>query len=117
MKLHRKSSYKEPTVNRCLLPFRSWERKFQRNVFYRQIVLESSCAREKTVDKDIVLTSRNGERKIMQSARITSRPPVRKRKWSQLSHFCRISTKVIPIEKTKASHISTMIEGFKRSNK
>ena len=44
--------------------------------------------------------SRNGDRKIMQSIRITSRPPSRISKWNQLSQFRRTSTKVIPIEKT-----------------
>ena len=37
------------------------------------------------IDIDILVTSRNGDRKIMQSIRITSRPPSRKRKWNQLS--------------------------------
>ena len=43
----------------------------QRKVFFRQIILESSCARKETVAIDILLTSRNGDRKIMQSIRIT----------------------------------------------
>ena len=43
---------------------------------------------------------KNSDRKIMQSIRITSRPPTKKRKWNQLSHFWRTSTKVISIEKT-----------------
>ena len=51
-----------------------------RKAFYRQRIPESSCARKKTVDIDILVTSRNGDRKIMQSIRITSRPPSRKRK-------------------------------------
>ena len=50
--------------------------------FYRQIIPESSCARKETVDIDILVTSRNDDRKIMQSIRITSRPPTRKRKWN-----------------------------------
>ena len=80
----------------------------QRKAFYGQRISESSCARKETIDIDILVTSRNGDRKIMQSIRITSRPPSRKRKWSQLSRFWRTSTKVIPIEKTWAGHISTM---------
>ena len=59
----------------------------QRKAFYRQRVPGSSCARKETVDIDILVTSRNGDRKIMQSIRITSRPPSRKRKWNQLSQF------------------------------
>ena len=54
--------------------------KGQRKTFYRQRIPESSCARKETVDIDILVTSRNGDRKIMQSIRITSRPTSRKRK-------------------------------------
>ena len=54
---------------------------------YRQRIPQSSCARKETVDIDILVTSRNGDRKIMQSIRITSRPNSRKRKWNQLSQF------------------------------
>ena len=89
----------------------------QKKTFYRQRIPESSCARKETVDRDILVTSRNGDRKIMQSLRITSRPPSRKRKWSQLSQFWRTSNEVIPSEKTSAGHISTMRQGFKRSSK
>ena len=59
----------------------------QRKAFYRQRIPESSCARKETVDIDILVTSRNGDRKIMQSIRITSRPPTSKIKWNQLSQF------------------------------
>ena len=58
--------------------------------FYRQRIPESSCAMRETVDIDILGTSRNGDRKIMHSIRITGRPPSRIRKWT---------TKIIPIEK------------------
>ena len=34
----------------------------QRKVFYRQKIPEVSCARKETADKDILLTSRNGDR-------------------------------------------------------
>ena len=44
----------------------------QRKVFYRQIIPEPSCARKETAD--ILVTSRNGDRKVMKSIRITSRP-------------------------------------------
>ena len=37
----------------------------QRKAFYRQIIPDSSCARKETVNIDIVVTSRNGHRKIM----------------------------------------------------
>ena len=59
----------------------------QRKAFYRHRIPEFSCARKETVDIDILVTSRNGDRKIMQFIRITSRPPLRKRKWNQLSQF------------------------------
>ena len=55
----------------------------QRKAFYRQRLLKSSCARKETVDIDILVTSRNGDRKIMQSIRITSRLASRKKKWNQ----------------------------------
>ena len=49
----------------------------QRKAFYNQRIPESSCARKETVDIDILVTSRNGGRKIMQSIKITSRPFLR----------------------------------------
>ena len=72
----------------------------QRKTFYRQRIPEFSRARKENVDIDILVSSRTGDRKIMQSIRITSRPPLRKRKWNQLSQFWRTSTKVIRTEKT-----------------
>ena len=62
----------------------------QRKAFYRQRISESSCARKETVDIDILVISRNGDRKIMQSIRITSRPTSRKKK-----------TKIIPMKRLK----------------
>ena len=59
----------------------------QRKAFYRQRIPESSCARKETVDIDILLIPRNGDRKTMESIRITSRPSLRKRKWNKLSQF------------------------------
>ena len=47
------------------------------NAFYRQIIPESNCARKETVDRGIFVTSKNGDRKIMQSIRVTNRPPSR----------------------------------------
>ena len=43
---------------------------------------EPSCVRKETVGTDILITSRNSDRKIMQSIRITSGPPARMRKWN-----------------------------------
>ena len=56
-------------------------------VFYRQRIPESSCAREETVDINILVTSRNGDRKTMQYIRTTNRTLTRKRKWNQLNQF------------------------------
>ena len=50
----------------------------QRKAFYKQRIPESSCARKETVDIDILVTSRNGDKKIMKSIRIT-RPPSKKK--------------------------------------
>ena len=55
----------------------------QRKAFYRQRIPEFSRARKETVDIDILETSRNGDRKIMQSIRTTSRPASRKTNWNQ----------------------------------
>ena len=59
----------------------------QRKTFYRQRIPEFSWVRKETVDIEILVASRNGDRNIMQSIRITRRPPSRKRKWNQLSQF------------------------------
>ena len=59
----------------------------QRKAFYKQRISESSCARKETVDIDILVTSSSGDRKIMRSVRVTRRPPLRIRKWNQLSQF------------------------------
>ena len=101
IKVYRKSLYKEPTVNRCLLildlkPLRSKVRG--KHSIGKE--LQSSYTKKETVDIDILATFRNGDRKFIQSIRITSRPSSRKKKWDQLSKFWRTSTKVIPIEKT-----------------
>ena len=43
---------------------------------HRQIIPESSSARKEAVKINILVTSWNGDRKIMHFNRITSRPPV-----------------------------------------
>ena len=55
--------------------------------FQRQRIPETSCARKGTVDIDILETSMNGDTKIMQSIRIMSRTPLRRRKWNHFSQF------------------------------
>ena len=59
----------------------------QRKAFYRQRIPEFSCAKKETAGIDILVTSRNGDRKIMESLRIMSIPTSRKKKWNQLSQF------------------------------
>ena len=59
----------------------------QRKAFYRQRIPEPSCAKKEIVDIVIPVTSRNNDRKILQSIRITSRPTSRKRNWNQLGQF------------------------------
>ena len=59
----------------------------QRKAFYKQIILESSYVRKETLDIGILVTYRNGDRKTMQSIRITIRPSSIKRKWNQVSQF------------------------------
>ena len=57
----------------------------QRKAFHGQRISETSRVRKETVDINILVASRNGHRKIMQSIRITSRPTLRKRKGNQMS--------------------------------
>ena len=64
----------------------------QRKAFYKQRISDFGCARKETVDIYILVTSRNGDRKIIQSITIMSRPPSRKRKQNQLSQFYQNNT-------------------------
>ena len=67
----------------------------QRKAFYRDRIPESSCERKETVDIDILITSRNGYREIMQSIRIaTATCPARF--WY---HRCSISTQTLATRK------------------
>ena len=45
------------------------------------------CARKETVDIDTLITSKNGDKKIMQLIRITSEPATRRSKWNQFIQF------------------------------
>ena len=58
-----------------------------------QRIPESTCLRNETGDIDLLVTSRNGHRKIMQLIRIASRPPSRERKGNKLSQFRETPTK------------------------
>ena len=88
----------------------------QRKAFYGQRIQESRRARKETVDIEILLTSRNGDRKIVLSIRITSESAKRRSKWKQFIQFRRASSKVIPIEKTQVDDISTMSQALIRSS-
>ena len=52
-----------------------------------QRIPESSYARKETVDIEIFITSRFGDRKIMQSIKITRGSPSRINKKNQLNQF------------------------------
>ena len=87
-KAYRKSVWKEPIVERCLFILDlqsvislvkgkySVGRKFQ-----------GLAVRGKKLLTDILVTSRDGDKKIMESIRMASRPPQTIRKWRQLSQF------------------------------
>ena len=51
--------------------------------FYRQRIPGSGCVRKETIYIDILVTSRNSDRKIKQFARLTMRPPSRISKSNQ----------------------------------
>ena len=93
IKAYRKPVQKEPTDKRCLLILDLKPQVIRHRIigqskaFYRQRILEPNCARKEPVDTDILITSGNGDRKIMQSIRIRSRPPSKIRKWNHLSQF------------------------------
>ena len=67
--------------------------------FYRQRSQESCFVRKEAVGIHISVTSGNGEKKITQSIRIMSGPPLRIRMWNQFIQFIQTSAKVIPREK------------------
>ena len=52
----------------------------QKKAFYRWRISESSYGKKETVDIDILIIPRNGDRKSMQSIRIMSRFPLKIRK-------------------------------------
>ena len=85
-------------------------------MFYRHVIPESSCTRKKTVDIDILVISRNGDRKIMQSIRIMNRP-ASMRKWNQLSQFRRTSTKVIPKKRLELVTFQQLSKGSREATR
>ena len=90
-------------VNRCLLILdllNHLDHRSKESILLDQNSRVSLAVQGRKLLTDILVTSRNGDRKVMQSIRITSRPTSRIRKWNQLSQFRWTSTKVIPTEKT-----------------
>ena len=62
-------------------------------------ILARNCLLSMTKDDLGILTkSRNGDRKIIQSIRITGRPPTKRKKWNQLSQLRWKSTTIITIK-------------------
>ena len=57
-----------------------------RGFVFGEVSVEEVSSPE-TALQSILVTSRNGARKIMLIIRIASRPPTIKRKWNQLSQF------------------------------
>ena len=51
----------------------------KRKEFYMQRIPEASCVSKKTVDIDILVTSGNGDRKIMQTNRINKQTSLENR--------------------------------------
>ena len=89
IRAHKKSVQIEPTVKRCLLildlkPLRS---QVKGKHFIGREFQSLAVQGKKLFDMDILVTSRNGDKKIMQSIRITSRPPSRKKKKNQFSQL------------------------------
>ena len=74
VKGYRKSPLKEHTLNRCLLTLRLKAIQIigQIKAFYRQKIPGSSCTRKETIDINVHVTSRNGDRKISQNNEQTS---------------------------------------------
>ena len=58
-----------------VVPFKTISIISQGKAFCRQRIPQSSCARKETAGKDIFTTSKNGDRKIMLTIRITSGSP------------------------------------------
>ena len=68
------------------------------------------CEERLCVDIGILVTSKNDDKKTMQSIRLTSRPYSRMRKWNKLSEFRWTSTKIKSIEK-----IQRLVKGWREA--
>ena len=77
---HRKFTQKKPAVKKWLLILDLklyLDHRSKEIIPYRQITPEYSCARKETVDIDILVTSKNGKVKHIQSIRLTCKPPTK----------------------------------------
>ena len=91
----------------------------QRKALCRQGACEPSCAKKEAVDKNILITSRNSDRKTTQSIRISGRPPTTIKKMNQFSQPRQTSTKVIlgnTYTKDFNGYISTMSNGSREAS-
>ena len=91
----------------------------QRKAFYRQRIAESSCARKEIVDIDAFLTSRNGDRKVMQSIRITRQAYLENKEGEPVQPVQINIYHNNPYRKDliwKAGYISTMSQEFKKGS-
>ena len=86
----------------------------QRKSFYRQRIPES---RKETVNIDILVTSRYGDRKIIQSIGIMSRPPSKKKEVEPVETVLKNIYQRNTYTRLKTGQILTMSQGFMRSNK
>ena len=59
----------------------------QEKAFCRQRITQSSCAKKETADRDIIKTSKKGDRKIMQTVRIRNGSPTQISQKKQFGQF------------------------------
>ena len=57
------------------------------NAFHREMIPGSSCRRKENVDIQILVTSLNDDRKVMQAIGITIGTTTITKKWNQFSQF------------------------------
>ena len=57
------------------------------NAFHREMIPGSSCTRKENVDIQILVTSLNDNRKVMQAIGITIGTTTITKKWNQFSQF------------------------------
>ena len=58
-----------------------------RKAFRGQRIAKSSCVRKETINIEILITPREGDKKIMQPIKMTSGTATKMRRWNQFSQF------------------------------